>query len=139
MARKLPVTKNFGFHLKVKNIQFKADQPQSRLNQKWILIPGLFESIALAQMASERLYPGVKNHIEGARVNISISPEILAEMKDNTQKLGKRMVKKPETTPVGGLKKNPTPMKKRVVEVIKRTFRNKKSDSSDTVKGLKNP
>ena len=134
-----PVTQNFGFHLKVKNMQFKEDQPQSRLNQKWILIPGLFGSIHLAQMEAERLYPGIKNHIEGARVNISISPEILAEMKDTTQKLGKRMVKKPESTPVGGLKKNPTPMKKRVVEVIKRSFRNKKSDSSDTVKGLKQP
>ena|ERR1700676_5552612 len=123
-----PVTQNFGFHLKIKNLQFREDQSQDRLNQKWILVPGLFGSIQQAQMFADAKYPGVKNHIEGARVNISIAPEILAELKEAGPKLGKRMVKK-EAVPVGGLKKNPTPLKKKVVEVIKRTFRKPKADA----------
>lgn len=138
MAKKKPVTQNFGFHLKIYNVHFKPELPPERTNQKWILIPGLFGSVDQAQMHAERTHPGVKNHIEGARVNISIDPAVLAELKATDKPVGKRMVKK-ESAGIGGLKKNTPKPTKKVVEVIKRTFRHKNADSPSTVKGLKQP
>lgn len=121
-----PITKSFGFHLKVANPQFKPELPISRNNPKWFLAPGLFESPYQANNYADRNYGvGSKRHIQGARVNIAMDPEVLAEIKaaQRDQQGGKRILLKQapkESAPAGGFKKNPTPMKRKVVEVIKK-------------------
>ena len=121
-----PITKNFGFHLKVYNSQFKEELPVSRTNPKWFVVLGIFHSKYEADVYADKNYGvGTKRHIEGSRVNIAMDPEVLAEIKaaQRDQQGGKRIVLKQapkESAPAGGFKKNPTPIKRKVVEVIKK-------------------